>query len=375
MSIPEKIKIIIWGKAAGRCHYCNRPIYQDDFTSAEFNSAYIAHIVASRPEGPRGHPTDSERLRTDISNLMLLCDVHHRLIDIEDVDGHPVHVLQKMKQEHEGRVFLQTHTIDNQSHVLLYGAKVGQHDSPLNWQRSFEAMTPDLYPADRNPISIGMGNHAQSDDEKSFWSAERKNLNRNFNRLVRPLIADGHIKHLSIFGLAPQPLLIELGRLVSDLRRAEVYQLHREPTTWRWQDHPITEFKLIPPSDFHGSVALNLSLSADINNDRLYQVLGQDLSIWTITIDNPHNDFLKTKDTLSHFRKCLRTTLNEIKSKHGQNTLLHVFPAMPVSASIELGRVWQPKADMEMKIYDQNRKTGGFTEALLICDKDFSNGD
>ncbi|WP_376786667.1 MULTISPECIES: SAVED domain-containing protein [Sphingobacterium] len=44
--------------------------------------------------------------------------------------------------------------------------------------------------------------------------------------------------------------------------------------------------------------------------------------------------------------------------------VLHLFPAMPVALAVEFGRVWMPKADMTVKIYDQNSNLGGFIEAL-----------
>ncbi len=369
--VSDTTKFILWGKAAGRCEYCNRPIYFDNLTKCEFNTAYIAHIIASRVDGPRGHPTESERLRGDISNLMLLCDTHHRLIDKDDVEGHPVDLLRDMKKKHEERVFLQTNVSNKQSHVILYGEKVGYNNSNLTWENAFEAMTPEKYPAEKQPIILGIRNSALCDDDPEYWEKERRNLNLNFDRLVRRQVEDGHIDHVSVFAIAPQPLLIELGRLISDIRPAEVYQLQREPTTWRWQNHPEVSFRLIPPVKDHDVVALNISLSATVSDDRIFNVLGPKLSIWTLTIDSPHNDFLKTKESLCGFRKCMRTAFDKIKAKHGHNTVLHVFPAMPVSAAVEFGRVWQPKADMEMVIYDENRKIGGFVEAFTLRGHDF----
>jgi hypothetical protein len=70
--IPETVKIRLWGKAGGRCQYdgCNEALWTDSLTQAEFNSAYIAHIIADKPTGPRGDPTLSEQLKADISNLI-----------------------------------------------------------------------------------------------------------------------------------------------------------------------------------------------------------------------------------------------------------------------------------------------------------------
>ena len=108
--IPEKTKILLWGKAAGRCQYegCNKVLYQDTLTKCEFNKAYIAHIVADKPDGPRGNTVESEQLKDKLSNLMLLCDTHHRLVDKEDVIGHPRTRLEKMKEEHERRMEILT---------------------------------------------------------------------------------------------------------------------------------------------------------------------------------------------------------------------------------------------------------------------------
>ena len=73
--IPDSVKFRLWGKAAGQCQYdgCPQRLWLDELTKAEFNTAYIAHIVSDKPDGPRGHATLSALLASDISNLMLLC--------------------------------------------------------------------------------------------------------------------------------------------------------------------------------------------------------------------------------------------------------------------------------------------------------------
>jgi hypothetical protein len=58
--------------------------------------------------------------------------------------------------------------------------------------------------------------------------------------------------------------------------------------------------------------------------------------------------------------------LDRIKAVHGDDAILHVFPAVPVSVALEMGRVRMPKADLKMIIYDQNRTLGGFVQAIAI---------
>lgn len=368
-NIPDKTQTRLWLQAGGRCQYegCNEPLWRDDLTMADMNGAYVAHIVAATPNGPRGDATLSPKLAIEISNLMLMCDKHHRLIDREQVAEHPVDRLTAMKKAHEARIELLTSLQeDKKSHVLFYGANIGEQNAPLSWKKAAQAMIPLRYPAEPRGIEISLRNSALEDHRGDYWSMERQNLRSNLANSLRPRIVAGDVEHISIFALAPQPLLVELGRVLSDIPAAEAYQLHREPPDWKWQEPPDDfEYRIEEPATAYPTVALNLSLSATIDNSRITTVLSQpDLSIWRMTIPEPHNDFLKSRDQLRLFRQRFRILMDRIKARHGQNAVLHVFPAVPVSVAVEIGRVWMPKADLPLCIYDQNRKLGGFAKAL-----------
>jgi SMODS-associated and fused to various effectors sensor domain len=368
-NVPEKVRTRLWGKAAGRCQYegCNKPLWIDGLTKAEFNISYIAHIIADVPGGPRGDAILSEQLRADISNLMLMCDEHHRLIDKTDIAGHPVGRLKAMKESHEKRIELLSSIMnDKRSHVLLYGAKIGEQHAPLSLEKAAVAMVPAFFPADFRPIELSLKNSSFADHEDDYWRIEQTHLIRQFDDLVRARLAMSEIKRFSVFAFAPIPLLVKLGALLSDIPEAEVYQLHREPPDWVWQADFDNEFIRERPAKANGVPALVLSLSATIVDERIFSVLKDEHSIWKLTLTNPGNDFMKSREQLSVFRKVFRELLDEIKALHGQSTCIHIFPAVPVSVAVEIGRVWSPKADVPLVVYDQNRKAGGFTPALTI---------
>jgi hypothetical protein len=333
---------------------------------AEMNSAYIAHIIADSPDGPRGDPILSPQLATDLSNLMLMCDVHHRLIDREDAAGHPVDRLRNMKEKHEARIELLTSLQeDRKSHVILYGANIGDHRAQVSKSAAFQAMIPHRYPADTLTLRLGLGNSPFTDAEDIAWVIERESLTRQFSEQVGPRLAPGDGHHFSVFAFAPQPLLMELGRLISDIPAAEVYQLHRAPPSWNWQEHfEGQEYVVHRPDTRHKCVALNLSLSATITEARIAKALSCDHSVWTLTVPVPGNDMMKSRLQLQSFRDHFKALLNEIKAEHGEDAIIHVFPAVPVSVAVEIGRTWMPKADLLLRIYDQNRKRSGFVHAL-----------
>ena len=367
-TVPGHVRNLLWGKAAGRCQYegCNEQLNYDPLTKVEFNTSYIAHIYADSKGGPRYDPVLSVQLKSDISNLMLLCDKHHRLIDKQQIDKHPAERLVKMKQEHELRIALLTDIIPNkQSHIVLFGANIGNHQVPLNYREASNAIVPHRYPSKLNAIELGLKNSTAEDHNPSYWGVYDDQLKEAFHRNITPLKGNHEVQHFSVFALAPMPLLIRLGTLFSDIYDVDVFQRHREPCTWTWQPkEKEIDFRLKEPLEFNNTPILKLSLSANITNDRIVETIEQQCSIWEVTIETPHNDFLKTTEILADFRKIIRYSLDVIKSKHGQNTTLHVFPAIPISAAVEFGRVWMPKADMPMIIYDQSRVHNKFISTL-----------
>jgi hypothetical protein len=355
-------RLVVWARAAGRCEYpgCNDVLIGDLISGTEdANFGFIAHIVADKPTGPRGDLIRSPLLSDDPGNLMLLCHRHHKLIDVDDLTGHPEPLLLRYKAEHEDRI--QTVTAiqrERASHVLRYGARIGEHTSPVTFERVRVAMLPQRYPAEGRSIGIQLLGAVASDREEQYWVTEIDNLRRHFDRLVHQRKADGEIRHLSVFALAPIPLLVELGRLLGDIAPADVYQLHREPSGWSWaHDKEVLRCRVEGPFSDGPAVALSIGISATIHPDRIRAVLGKDTAIWSLSVDQPHNDIIRQPDDLKEFRSIIRSLLGQIRVKH-PNALLNVFPAMPVSAAIELGRVWMPKADLPLLVFDESPGKG-----------------
>lgn len=369
--IPEKVKIKLWTSSGGRCQFdnCNKALWINELTMAQMNTSYIAHIYAFSPNGPRYDVILSPKLEKDLSNLMLVCDACHRTFDDKDqIDIYPASRLIEMKKDHENRIeFLTSIQPDKKSHIVLFGAKIGEHNSPLQFNKSIQAILPDYYPANHNPIELGLKNSSFNDSDDMYWQFESENLKNIFNEKLGSIKANHKVQHYSVFGLAPQPLLIKFGTLLNDLYPADIYQLHREPSTWKWLDHEDDIDLIIEePIDHKKIIALKIALSASISNERITSILGDDISIWSVTLPSPSNDFLQSRKHLKVIRECFRSLFDRIKNKHGQYAELNIFPAMPVSVAIEFGRVWMPKADLPFTIYDQNRTMGGFYKTLKI---------
>ncbi|MGE8533287.1 MAG: HNH endonuclease [Chryseobacterium sp.] len=368
-SIDNKNKFMLWAISGGRCQYrgCNKILHTDILTKRNFNQSYIAHIVADVAGGPRGCATRSPLLADDITNLMLLCDTHHRLIDRDDVIGNPEVLLLEMKAEHENRIANSSNiSADKQSHIVTLNANIGVHTPNVQYSIISQSLLPDYYPAVAANIDLGTVNTLNKDSDPNFWNFELSNLQQRFDRLLFPLLNSGDIKHISLFGFAPIPLLIKLGVLLNDITSVDVRQKRRNPDTWKFDDDINTIYNFSTARDVKTQVALKIELSDNIADERITRVLGDDISIYSISIDHPSNDFVKSRKQIIDFGEKMKEAFREIKKIHGQEVLLNIFPAMPISLAIQLGRVWMPKADVSMKIFDQNYALGGFSEALEI---------
>jgi len=368
--IPESTRCMLWGRASGRCEFegCNRKLSSHPKTGETVNLAEAAHIIGFSEKGPRGEKDLSDDLAQDVDNLMLLCRLCHKLIDANE-QRYPVSRLKRMKRRHEQRIARVTGIgQERESHMLLYGANVGDHSCPVFPGSAAPAVLADeRFPA-AQAFELGMVNSSFRDCSAQFWRIEAENLRALFRERVSPLLASGGIRHLSVFGLAPQPLLVLLGYLLCDIHHeTQVYQLHREPPGWLLQSHPEGfDFIVRECGEAAGPPALVLSLSATVTDDRVHSVLGDDAAIWRMSIPEPGNDFLRSPQQLQQFRQAMRRLMDRIKARHGQGALLHVFPAMPVAAAVEMGRVIMPKADMPLRVYDQNNDQRGFIPALDI---------
>ena len=372
--IKKEVERELWARAAGRCQFtgCNRILYKSPITQERVNISEKAHIYSFSEDGPRGWGPFKKNPKSlnNVNNLMLMCHDCHKTID-QDIDGikYSGVLLQQWKKEHERRVVTVTGIAANRkSHVIFYGSNIGEQRSPLQQEDAMEAMFPDRYPASENSVCLSM-TCSHEDKTATFWETESAHLNRVFYQKVLPLIESDQTKHFSLFSLAPIPLLIQLGTLFTDKISVDTYQPIREPKGWLWQEFPEGfEFIIKKPEKNDGAPVLVISLSDIINHERIRSVMGEQISVWELTVPEEHigNDNIRNSSQLSMMRSVIRKLMVMIKNVHEATTPLSIFPAMAVSCSIEMGRARMPKADMPWVIYDQNNKEKTFIKTISI---------
>ncbi len=344
-SIPGQVQRELWARAAGRCEFrgCNELLYLDDLTQKRSNLAVISHIVSYSPDGPRGDPVRSRALEKDIRNLMLTCRDHGKIIDdsAQEAD-YPEELLLEFKREHEQRVRMLTEAKDDaQTHVLLLQASIDARDLEIDPKAAFRAILP-RYPAVEAPLIIDLSGVAIPANSEGFFPTMAESIRKETLTLLRRRPGGRTIRRLSVFALAPVPLLVHFGHVLGDIPQVDLYQRHRSSQDWTWKDEEaFGEFyeTLMPESasDRDHNVALILSVSALVARDQVLATLGSNTLVYEIQAREPGPDFLSSLKRLEVFGSKVRSILGHLRDAHKDETV-HLFAAVPAPAAIEFGR-------------------------------------
>jgi hypothetical protein len=177
--------------------------------------------------------------------------------------------------------------------------------------------------------------------------------------------------HVSVFALAPIPLLVVLGRALSDKQGVDFYQRHRDTDDWKWKSVGADveyAFRRLQKGAASERVALCLSLSGSIERASLPPVIDDTFTIYELTLaaGRPSPLFLRKKADLGNFRRAYMVALREIMAAHRELSQLYLFPAVPAPVAIVCGHALLPKVDPTLLVYDADKTNGGFTFSTAV---------
>lgn len=240
----------------------------------------------------------------------------------------------------------------SRTHVIRLVARIGDQQPSIGIDEVREAVAP------RVPVDDGLLLSLDSQDgSEMLYRQAAEALSTKVPGFIEHRVATSGTNHLSIFGFAPMPLLMLLGRTLGDKRPADVYERHRHSDSWRWDKKgPMLDWTTVfPARPIRGrAVALLLSVSGTIAMDGVRQALVGDFDVVELGLPLPQRvpNIVRNHAQLRGFAEQWRATLNRIKVDH-EPTQVHVFPAAPLSVCIELGRRLLPKSDPDLIIYDR----------------------
>ncbi|HQO21140.1 MAG TPA: HNH endonuclease [Acidobacteriota bacterium] len=100
MTITDKTRKLLWAGSGKRCAFCKGSLVIE---KTQLDQHAIVgeecHIISGSSDGPRFDPNFKESV-DDISNLLLLCSVHHKMVD-DQPNSYTPEKLRKIKNDHE----------------------------------------------------------------------------------------------------------------------------------------------------------------------------------------------------------------------------------------------------------------------------------
>lgn len=366
-NIDEKVKLSLWGMAAGRCEICNKLLYLDSKYGDNANFSENAHIHAVGSTGPRHVAEMTQDEINKIENLMLLCAEHHHLIDTKP-ENYSGDFLKHKKSEHEERIRCLTEIQNDAScKMVTFFSNIDNTEIYSNSDVLRRAVVKDrMYPKHNEAIPLHEGAPTRYVPTKENIEMKATDLAGQVRLLFGSIVKKEEA--VAIFSLAPQPLLFKLGTLLCDQLNVHIFQCHREGEKWAWPDDNSRVNFIIrkTTANSDSTVALVIDLSAEIVDRRITSVLGTNCTIYHLTIDEPNRQFVRNKNIQDEFVHAFRAVMEEIKNAHISASRIHLFPAMPQSLVIRAGMDYMPKADLQIKIYEQVSTEEGFIEAITI---------
>ncbi|MYN29203.1 HNH endonuclease [Duganella levis] len=352
-AIPPATRHALWIAAAGRCQFrgCNKPVSRDFLTKRAAKIGELAHIVADSPAGARGVVGLSEKLADDANNLMLACyDCHARVDRNGKNSEYTSEQLLAMKREQEARIELiysATGVMD--SLPILMSFPVGTHLPVFDVRQINYAMLENsrFTRAPRSPhIHIDRADFDILDSAADFWPRAEAALQAIFEQRIRPALTEKNgPTHLTIAAFAPIPMLMKLGALLGDKMEASVLDLPSE--RWLWDvrsDCPAPKYHFDVPEKLTSEVAVLVSLSGRAARPNL------EMPVLEFRAEEPNRGIIRSEAHVLEFRRQFNAFLNALNA--AGVGVLHILPATPLSASVEIGRMLLPKIFEEVHAWE-----------------------
>lgn len=374
--IPQKIRNELWIAAAGRCEFrgCNVPIDRNFITQERVLIGEYCHIIADSSDGPRGSISVSKKLAQSSSNLILCCPTCHKTIDDTILlESYSAELLREMKASHEINIqkIYDSTNVRNGIMVILF-SRINGTISQITPESSQYAILQNscysIFPS-YPPEIINLSCITEGESSAAYYQAAKDKIRYRISS-IKDRMGDCDIEHLDVFALAQIPLLIYLGFLVGDRIDCTIYQAQRNRNNkWLWPKTTSAQRPYFTSSELPQGpierVAIVMSISATINHDDVISKL-PGIPIVDFCVNTPSTEVVDHPEVQREFSKLFRSLISRIFERYG-NAEIHLFPAIPNSLAVELGRCVHPHALNRTWIW--NRVNGCFIKAMELQDR------
>jgi hypothetical protein len=370
VDIKDSVTREIWVRAAGRCVLCSA--YLLGTGKSFFHTAHgeVAHNVGATKgeKSPRGTSKLALEERARAENLLLLCHQCHRMIDAEGADRvYTEEYLRAHKQTHEDRVRRVTDFATlTETAVVRMTARVRGVFAPVTDRQVASALHfEDMQYAGEHPrdaefeVSIDAG-----DTDSWVWQEGMKKIETKLAAL-----RDSPYSTVSVFAMAPVPLLVFLGSKLEDKGDTRVFPRFRdaEDLACCWRNRPGSEAAFAVSSSGTDLAATDVVLTVSVSGVADPRAASDEVASLpqvTLVADQIGPDVIQTKADLAAFSHGWRSALARVETNFPSCERIHLLAAVPVVAAIACGQHHMRDAQPPLVVYQ--RAGEGYIEALTV---------
>lgn len=380
----------VWADAGGRCMFtgCAEDLSNIPLYSQPARVGYLAHIVASDPQGPRGCQQRSHPLSDSPDNIMLMCDAHHRLIDSFAPDVYDEPTLVEMRQTHRDMVrgYMESMRFPRTKAMTLH-ANLANVPTCFHESEFIEA----ILATDRAMLP-GVAHYvrrtSQRDDRNSpgFWP----NYLREHENQIRELVtrfnspSESDTDELAVFPLHHNATMVLAGRLMGEARGIQVFQYQRDRRIWAWEKNAIPK----PTGTFNvkglsndrtDEVLVTLELTASMDEQAMPMELAPKVADgqmpWIrVRTPSPSFDCIAHPKDLDQFTQAARRVINHVQDVMRVRKV-HLIAISPASTVFRFGQMLQAGHHPLYTIYDRASREDKFVPAFSISGHEVSASD
>lgn len=364
--------------AGWRCQFdgCGEDLRHHFVPGARGNYSYFAHIVASSADGPRGDPVKSQLLANDPTNVMLMCDKCHRLIDRVAPARYSADYLIEMRQRSVAEV---RRVLDSlrfpAAQMLVVGGNIEGQSFAFDERVAEEAMWLHRLRTGgtRAEWFARNGAHLGASNSNGYWLSLfhllRDDLPRLKGLLQGTMYGGAPRPPLAIFPLHGTSVLVLSGRLVGDSSSARVFQFHRDQVSgqrggqWAWSAAAPTpapdKFKVAVRRHAEGGEAealLQVNLTAALPPSDLPVHLFADghyaMPAVEVTVESPSHRVVGHPFDLELLGRAIDLALQKLQDEW-RVRMVHLVVIAPVSACMRIGQKMQARHHAEFVLYER----------------------
>ncbi|MBL0121589.1 MAG: SAVED domain-containing protein [Betaproteobacteria bacterium] len=247
--VDDKTQFEVASLAAWRCQFdgCGLDLRTHFAGGKRGNYSYFAHIVASSPKGPRGDINLSRIRANDPSNIMLLCDKCHRLIDRVDPQRYDARTLSDMREKNIREVNRLLNSLQfPAAHMIVVGGNIEGQVAGFNAEAAENAMwSRKLRRAKPEPlVFMRNGSHLANSGHQHYWETLFESLRKELPALENYLSGTSLTNSLppvvAVFPTHVTSIQILAGRVLGNSTTTHLFQPNRNasPTAlgerWQW---------------------------------------------------------------------------------------------------------------------------------------------